>query len=63
MEDDLKELYELKASIDVMVKENFGYCPNTEPFNALEKKWRDKELYVSSLYPDEYETYANAVYS
>lgn len=62
MKEDVQELYKLKESIDARVKENFGYCPNNKDFNELEKKWRDQELKVCSLYPNEYAEYCNKVY-
>ncbi len=60
---EVNELYALRSELDAAVEDNFGFCPNTDYFNSLEKRWRASEFEVKTLFPDEYKIYARKVYS
>ncbi len=60
---DVELLYTLKDALNIMVAENFGYSPNTDNYNRLEKEWLDQEFIVKSMYPEEYKTYEDKEYT
>jgi hypothetical protein len=51
------KLKRLTNSINYEVNDNFGYCPNTQYFNQLERTRVEYEDELKAFYPAEYAVY------
>lgn len=60
--DDVTKLREARDTVEEMVKENFGYCPNGENFNRAMDNMSKYEGIVKKDWPKEWAEYQNKYY-